>query len=156
MTPRSRPATRRAKLVGLAPQARTPRAPILDPKHATILLVDDDPAVRDSLARVLALEGWQIVIAASGEEALARLVEAQPDLMITDLRMGQVSGWDLLFHESMQRPGMPIFVITAYSPAEVGGADRFATRFFQKPLDLDALVRAIHFTFGHDAAGSEK
>ena len=110
----------------------------------TILLVDDDHGVLVSLARVLASEGWRIVTATNGEEALERLNEQQPDLMITDLSMGDVSGWDLLFHENMQRPGLPIFVITALPPPEVGGADRFAAEFFQKPLDLDALVAAIH------------
>lgn len=110
---------------------------------STILLVDDDPAVLKSLGRVLATEGWRVVTAANGEEALERLAERQPDLIITDLRMAGISGWDLLFHENMQRPNLPIFVITALPPASVGGADHFAAEFFQKPLDLDALVTAI-------------
>lgn len=113
------------------------------PAHSTILLVDDDPAVLKSVGRVLAGEGWTVVSAANGEEALERLAERQPDLLITDLSMGDVSGWDLLFHENLQRPGLPIFVITALPPPVVGGADRFATEFFQKPLDLEALVTAI-------------
>jgi len=108
-----------------------------------ILLVDDDPAVLESLRRVLAMEGWQVVTAASGEEALERLAEQQPDLMITDLCMIGVNGWDLLFHEKLQRPNLPIFVITALPLTSVGGADRFATDFFQKPLDLDVMVAAI-------------
>lgn len=108
-----------------------------------ILLVDDDPAVLVSLARVLMSEGWNVITATNGTEALERLKEHQPDLMITDLSMGAVSGWDLLFHENMQRPTLPIFVITAHPPAMVGGADRFASAFFQKPLDLDQLVAAI-------------
>jgi DNA-binding NtrC family response regulator len=112
------------------------------------LLVDDDVAVRESLGRVLAIQGWRVVIAANGEEALERLAEQQPDLMITDLRMADVSGWDLLFHEKMQRPNLPIFVITALPPAAVEGADHFATEFFPKPLDLDALVTAIHRCLG--------
>jgi two-component system response regulator GlrR len=111
---------------------------------STILLVDDDPAVLKSLGRVLATEGWRVVTAANGEKALERLAERQPDLIITDLRMAGISGWDLLFHENMQRPNLPIFVITALPPAAVGGADHFAAEFFQKPLDLDALVTAIH------------
>jgi DNA-binding response OmpR family regulator len=113
------------------------------PASPIILLVDDDPAVLESLRRVLVTEGWQVVTAASGEEALARLAEQQPDLMITDLCMIGVNGWDLLFHEKLERPSLPIFVITALPLSSVGGADRFATGFFQKPLDLDALVAAI-------------
>jgi DNA-binding NtrC family response regulator len=106
-------------------------------------LVDDDAAVLESLGRVLASEGWRVVRAASGAEALERLAEQPPDLMITDLCMADVSGWDLLFHENMHRPDLPIFVITALPPPAVGGAEHFATEFFQKPLDLDALVAAI-------------
>jgi DNA-binding NtrC family response regulator len=89
-----------------------------------------------------------VVTAANGEEALARLAEREPDLMITDLRMGDVSGWDLLFHENMQRPNLPIFVITALPSPAVGGADHFAAEFFQKPLDLDTLVTAIRRRLG--------
>ena len=118
------------------------------PTDSIILLVDDDPSVLKSLERVLATEGWKVVTAANGEEALERLAEREPDLMITDLRMGDVSGWDLLFHENMQRPNLPIFVITALPPMAVGGADHFAAEFFQKPLDLDKLVAAIRGRLG--------
>ena len=137
------------------PAVRPPRAhaapPAPNPAGSTILLVDDDPAVLKSLGRVLASEGWTVVGAANGEEALERLAERTPDLLITDLSMGAVSGWDLLFHENLHRPGLPIFVITALPPRTIGGADRFATEFFQKPLDLDALVLAIRHRL-HDCA----
>ena len=113
------------------------------PTAPTILLVDDDPAVLESLARVLAIEGWRVISAASGAEALDRLAEVVPDLMITDLSMAEISGWDLLFHENIERPNLPVFVITALPPQVVGGANHFAAEFFQKPLDLDALVLAI-------------
>ena len=131
---------------GKAP--RIPETGAGPPTDPVILLVDDDPSVLKSLGRVLATEGWQVVTAANGEEALARLAEREPDLMITDLRMGDVSGWDLLFHENMQRPNLPIFVITALPPPAVGGADHFAAEFFQKPLDLDTLVTAIRRRLG--------
>ena len=113
------------------------------PTAPTILLVDDDPAVLESLARVLAIEGWRVISAASGAEALDRLAEVVPDLMITDLSMAEISGWDLLFHENIERPNLPVFVITALPPQVAGGANHFAAEFFQKPLDLDALVLAI-------------
>jgi two-component system, NtrC family, response regulator GlrR len=120
---------------------------------AKVLLVDDDPAVLSALARVLSAEGWQVITAANGEEALARLAEQQPDLMITDLCMAEVSGWDLLFHENLQRPGLPIFVITALPPTSIDGADRLAAEFFQKPLDLEVLVDAIRRRLGPKRPG---
>jgi two-component system response regulator MprA len=123
------------------------------PTGPTILLVDDDRAVLESLSRVLAVEGWQIITAANGEEALEHLAQKQPDLMITDLCMFGVSGWDLLFHEKLNQPNLPIFVITALPPASVEGADRFATSFFQKPLDLEAMVMAIRRLFAEPQTG---
>jgi two-component system response regulator MprA len=115
---------------------------------STILLVDDDPAVREGLRRVLMSGGWEIISAAGGEEALEYLQAHQPDLMITDLSMAAVSGWDLLFHENLQRPDLPIFVITALPLTSTGGADRFAHEFFQKPIDLDALLAAVRHYIG--------
>ena len=109
----------------------------------TILLVEDDPATRTGLCRVLASEGWNVICAATGEEALECLAARQPDLMITDLCLPDVSGWDLLFHESLQRPFLPIFVVTGLSREDAGGAENFAAMFFPKPVYLDALVRDI-------------
>jgi DNA-binding NtrC family response regulator len=104
--------------------------------------------VREGLGRVLQSEGWKIISAAGGEEALEYLQADRPDLMITDLLMAAVSGWDLLFHENLQRPDLPIFVITALPLASTGGADRFAHEFFQKPVDLDALIAAVRRYIG--------
>jgi DNA-binding NtrC family response regulator len=112
--------------------------------HATILLVDDDAAVLESLRRVLITEGLHVITARSGEEALACIERQSPRLVITDLCMATVTGWDLLYHEHFERPGVPFFVITALPPKATGGADTFATEFFQKPLDLDALIAAVH------------
>lgn len=108
-----------------------------------ILLVDDDPAVRESLRRVLVSQGWVVATAAGGVEALEFLRQSEPDLVITDLRMDAVNGWDLLFHESLQRPHLPIFVITALARHAVAGADQFAAEFFEKPLDFDELLAAV-------------
>lgn len=116
---------------------------------ATILLVDDDAAVRESLRRVLRTEGWSVISAASGEEALEYLLTHRPDLMITDLSMAAVSGWDLMFHENIQRPELPIFVITALPLPVTGGADKFAHEFFPKPLDLEALLAAVQRYIGN-------
>lgn len=117
---------------------------------ASVLLVDDDVGVLSALARVLVSEGFSVVTARSGEEALERFRERLPDLLITDLSMGDISGWDLLFHENLHRPTLPIFVITAHPPYLAGGANVFATRFFQKPLDLEALVEAVRRQFEPD------
>jgi DNA-binding NtrC family response regulator len=109
----------------------------------TILLVDDDFSVRESLQRVLASEGLDVVTAASGEDALLQLATLRPALVITDLCMRSVSGWDLVFHYHLHEAGLPFFVITALSRREAGGVDSIANRFFQKPLNLEALLVAV-------------
>ena len=122
-------------------------APVnIPPNDDKILLVDDDPAVLEGLRRVLVSEGWCVISAASGEEALEYLDSHHPKLMITDLSMADVSGWDLLFHENLQRPNLPVFVITALPIPESGGAESFADEFFQKPLDFDRLLSAVRRT----------
>ena len=156
--PRALPSSQIRRSDASPPDAcKTPRTFPADasaPPKRTILLVDDDPSVLDGLGRVLATEGWRVIAAASGEEALRFLADRQPDLMITDLRMADISGWDLLFHEKMQRPDLPIFVITALPPTAVGGADRFATDFFQKPLDIEVMLAAIRHRFRDSRATS--
>jgi CheY-like chemotaxis protein len=116
---------------------------------AAILLVDDDPAVLESLRRVLATGEWNVVTARNGDEALDRLSEQRVDLIITDLRMAGITGWDILFHEGLQHPDLPIFVISALSINAVGGADKFATEFFQKPLDMETLLAAVRRHLRH-------
>ena len=71
---------------------------------------------------MLEANGWLILIAESGETALEILRQQAPDLMITDLCLSDVSGWDLLFHENLQRPGLPIFVITGLPLHAMKGA----------------------------------
>lgn len=139
---------RTASALSAAPQF--PRTNQLEKPQTTggtpagpILLVDDDLAVLEALRRVLHFDGWNVVTASSGEAALQYLQTHEVSLLITDLSMAAVSGWDLLFHENLQRPNLPIFVITALPPSSVGGADRFAHEFFPKPVDLDALLAAV-------------
>ena len=123
-------------------KAQTPAVRLQPARDPTILLVDDDPAVLEALRRVLRLEGWSVISASSGEEALEYLNSHHADLMITDLSMDAVSGWDLLFHENMQRPRLPVFVITALPRTHIAGADKFADEFFEKPIDIDVLLAA--------------
>jgi DNA-binding NtrC family response regulator len=132
------------------PMRQTPNRIPPPPRNArlTILLVDDDRAVRESLSRVFVDQQLHVIAASGGEEALRLIAQNEPDLMITDLCMTGVDGWDLLVRENRLRPDLPIFVITALPAKETCGADQFATEFFQKPLDLDALLAAVRHHLG--------
>lgn len=119
------------------------RAPRLSDRHVpTILVMDDDLPVRRTLHRALRSRGWRVQCAASPEEALVLLGENVPDLLITDLSVGTVSGWDVLFHETLERPSLPIIAISALPADKVYGADHLARAYFQKPLDMDRLLEA--------------
>lgn len=138
-----------------------PGAPPLPPRanrtHPVVLLVDDDSSVLEGLRRVFAQEGLQVIAAHNGEQALEQLNTVRPDLVVTDLCMGAVSGWDLVFHHHLHEAGLPFIVITALSVTEAGGVEKFAAGFFQKPLNLEALLAAIHARLGScSAASAEK
>jgi len=112
-----------------------------------ILLVEDDDGVREGLRRVLAAEGWLVTAVGNVEKSLEHLRQQRTDLLITDLFMAPISGWDLLFHEGLHRPELPIFVISALSGSLSDGADQVACEYFQKPVDLGALVAAVRRHF---------
>ena len=117
-----------------------------------VFLVDDDTGVLESLRRVLVQDGLNVVTAASGEEALQRLEAFRPDLVVTDLCMHAVSGWDLVFHWHLHDAGLPFIVITAPPVRDAGGVEKLAAGFFQKPLNLEALLAAIHASLGTSGA----
>lgn len=121
-----------------------------------VLLIDDDRAVREGLGRVLAAEAYEVVTAASGKDALESLEVRTPDLIIMDLRMAPLTGWDLLLHVRGHRPEVPIFVVTAVPAKSAGEAERMATRFFQKPVDIDTLLTAIRGQLGESDTEEHK
>lgn len=138
-------------IIDIAPSKtlKLPRAVRIPARRAsrkrvpTILLVDDDLAVRNALERELCSNGWRVQCAAHPEEALVLLNATVPDLLITELSSGTVSGWDLIFHETLERPRLPIIVISALPVGAVYGADQFAREYFQKPLDMHRLLAAV-------------
>lgn len=104
--------------------------------------------MRNSVGRVLTVEGLRVVLARDVKDALDYLVLNTPDLVITDLCMVLHSGWDLILVLRDRYPALPIVVITALPARSAVGAKRVASAFFQKPLDLDALLAAIRRELG--------
>ena len=138
------------------PAPRTSPAPRPENHRPTILLVDDDAAVRDSVARVLTAESMHVVAARGAKDALEHIFRNTPDLVVTDLCMAPLTGWDLIVHLRDRFPALPIFVVSALPQHTAGVARCDAEAFFQKPLDLDALLAAIRrqlaaVGFGADA-----
>ncbi|MBK9518259.1 MAG: response regulator [Anaeromyxobacter sp.] len=116
-----------------------------EPIH--ILLVEDDLAIRETVAEVLSYEGFQVTCAANGAEALRRLDEAtaQPGLILLDLMMPVMDGPAF---RSAQRSdpriaAIPVIVLSASAGAEAT-VDRMApAAFLPKPFELERLLHAV-------------
>ena len=113
----------------------------------TILVVDDEPTLRETVAEALVLEGYAVVMAATGSEALARFRDRRPDLVLLDLMLPEVSGVDVC-RVIRAESAVPILMLTA-KDSEVDkvvglevGADDYVTKPFS-PRELTARVRAL-------------
>ena len=111
----------------------------------TILVVDDESDLRDSLGKVLRKEGYLVLLADSGEAALEVLSRKHVDLVLTDLRMPQMSGIDLLRCVKQQWPDVEVVMLTAYGTIEaaVEAMRAGAYDFVTKPLKRAELVQTI-------------
>ena len=113
---------------------------------ATILVVEDENSVRALVARVLKREGYTVLQAESGNEAL-RALEANPgvDVMLTDMVMPGMSGATLAERAIEMRPELHIIYMSGYTEDEVfrSGLDRGAETFLQKPFTGQALLQVV-------------
>ncbi|MGB2876331.1 MAG: response regulator transcription factor [Gaiellaceae bacterium] len=122
-----------------------------------ILVVDDERAVRDSLRRALELEGYEIELAADGNEALYRLEsETQPDAVVLDVLMPGVDGLEVC--RTLRRSGsrVPVLMLTARTQVEdrVEGLDAGADDYVTKPFALEELLARLRALLRRTADGS--
>jgi DNA-binding response OmpR family regulator len=108
-----------------------------------ILLVDDDPAIREMLGRLLIDEGYAVFPAADGREALALAAATEVDLLLLDLNLPVKNGWETFEQITAENPLLPIIIITARPnqlfPALAAGAGAL----MEKPLDFPKLLQTI-------------
>jgi CheY-like chemotaxis protein len=115
---------------------------------ATVLVVDDDEASRELMDLVLAQEpGIYYAIAAGGANAIAKLSDGPPDVILTDLVMPRVNGREVIAFARKRYPGIPIIAFSAEPASQsverdhkVDGEPVF---FLRKPLDLTELVDLV-------------
>ena len=114
-------------------------------KPARLLLVDDDPGLLKLLGMRLVSEGYSVVTAESGPEALRVLGREKVDLVISDLRMDEMDGLQLFSEIQKGHPGMPVIILTAHGsiPDAVAATQQGVFSFMTKPVDKDALYKAI-------------
>lgn len=114
-------------------------------KPARLLLVDDDQGLLKLLGMRLVSEGYSVVTAESGPEALRVLGREKVDLVISDLRMDEMDGLQLFSEIQKGQPGMPVIILTAHGsiPDAVAATQQGVFSFLTKPVDKDALYQAI-------------
>lgn len=108
-----------------------------------ILVVEDDEPIRLALRELLEAEGYQVIVAADGAEAIAVLVRELPSLIVTDLHMPNVDGFQLCEHvrANLRTEQVPIVVLTAEHRCD--RIRNHVDALIRKPFDIDALLATI-------------
>jgi two-component system, NtrC family, response regulator AtoC len=119
-----------------------------------VLLVDDDPNTRKVARANLGLEGFEVTVASSGSEALARLGETDPLAIVSDLRMPDMDGITLMERVHVVRPGLPVVLVTAHATVEtaVQALRNGATHYLTKPIRYDELALVLRHAVAHERA----
>lgn len=109
------------------------RSPMLDPSRHQVLIVEDDAAVRDSIAMVLKASGYEVTTAANGLEALALLKSGLTAVVLSDLYMPEMSGFELLSVVRQQFPKLSLVAMSAsYETGETVPDGVIADAFYPK------------------------
>jgi signal transduction histidine kinase len=127
------------------PPAETPAAEAIKGRGETVLVVEDEPAVRQITARILRRNGYLVLEAASGAEALTLAADHHFDMLLTDLVMPQVSGPELAQRIQQMHPGIPMLFMSGYSQDVLGprGALDTDAPLIQKPFAAPELLKTI-------------
>jgi two-component system, OmpR family, response regulator MprA len=108
---------------------------------ARVLVVDDDPQLREALTRALELDGYDVATASNGAQALEAIGRSRPDVAVLDVMMPYVGGLDVCRALRERRDRLPILVLTARDEVgdRVAGLDAGADDYLTKPFALDEL-----------------
>jgi len=121
-----------------------------------ILMVEDDPMIRDMLSRMLTLEGYQVILACDGSQGVQRARVDRPDLIVMDMGLPVLNGWQAT-HRIRSMPAtrtIPIIALTAYAMKEdrarclAVGCDEYET----KPVEFNRLIEKIQTLLGKAVA----
>ncbi len=114
---------------------------VVQEHFASVLLVEDDLDIRETVSAVLEAEGYTVLTAANGEEALTLLDRGQPCVVLLDLMMPVMTGWDFMevVRKNKRLEDMPVVVVSAYSEKKTEGV----RRVLKKPLDVNKLLEAV-------------
>jgi FixJ family two-component response regulator len=124
---------------------RPQRLIAMPPSRPTVVVVDDDISIRQSLELLIQDEGWQPALFESAQEFLAQLPTVVPSCLILDVNLPDLSGLDIQQRISDEKSSIPIIFITGYGdvPTSVKAMKAGAAEFLTKPLDDRILIGAI-------------
>jgi len=111
-----------------------------------VFVVDDDASSRDLLTRILGAEGYRVTPLSDGREAVQRLAEGEaPDLVVSDIRMGETGGLELTDAFRERAPDTPVILVTAFGNIDgaVEAIRRGAFDYISKPYDVDAIKLVV-------------
>ena len=108
-----------------------------------IMVLDDDEQIRESLLKLLRLEGYEVVLASEGTEALDTLERNRVDLLLLDLNLPNKSGWDVFERVTSAHPLLPIIIITGRQKQSELAVAAGVGALMQKPLDVPLLLKTI-------------
>ena len=111
-----------------------------------VLIVDDEPAIRAILSDLLVHEGFRVHTAGNGYEALDVLEHRQVEIVISDMKMPEMGGMELLLELAEKHPHIVTLVITGFSTVEtaIESMKRGAFDYVMKPFNVDQLMRTVH------------
>jgi urea transport system substrate-binding protein len=108
-----------------------------------ILVIDDDPAILDTVAEILQFEGYPVITAANGAEGLQYVEQSRPTLVLLDMRMPIMDGWEFARVLKERAITPPIVVMTAAQDARRWAQEIEATAYLAKPFELEELLALI-------------
>ena len=119
----------------------------------TVWVIDDDRSIRWVLERALRQEGMDVTSFESGRGVLEQLDMESPDVIISDIRMPDTDGLQLLDQIGSRYPELPVIIMTAYSDLDstVAAYQGGAFDYLSKPFDVDAAVALVHRAVDHAA-----
>jgi two-component system response regulator MprA len=120
-----------------------------------ILVVDDDPDIRDLLEQTLTMEGFAVRTAAHGRDALTCMAQAPPAAILLDLNMPVMDGWQLLQELRARDVAVPVVFMSAGQPVRDEAAHYQVDGYLAKPFELDDVVRVVRHATSADTAGRD-
>lgn len=108
-----------------------------------VLIVDDDKSVREALSKVLREEGYEPCLAADGPEALEKRQKLKFGLVLLDLGLPGITGWELYERIVREEPTVPVIIITGQSSQLGTAATADVGTLMEKPLEIARLLRTM-------------